>query len=567
MMVPKENNSESTTGITRTQRDLFVSVAMFAAATSLTLAAVVVVKRRRQLNQKQQLRQQQTPGDRRLPNQKHSLLLLHNRASKRHILSLREQYFSSSLSVSYKRMNNNDFTNGPLMITRGDGCYLMDEQDTAYLDTRNNVAHVGHCHPVVVQAVQEQVGQLNTNTRYLHPNVTLLAERLTQLLPDPLNVVFFCNSGSEANDLALRLARAYVYSSSDRRGGSKVTSSRNTIVCDRAYHGHTLGTLQVSPYKYEKGPERIHDDSSDNDGKSCSFITKVPCPDIYRGKHRNPQTAGEEYARYVQEACQHYTSKGERVRAFIVESGMSVAGVILPPAGYLNACVKAVHQAGGLYIADEVQTGFGRLGTCRWAFEYRHKQSSSTDQDEIVFPDIVTVGKPFGNGMPLAAVVTSRKVAQAFEGYGIEYFNTFAGNPVCTAAGLAVLSVLEKENLQQNALEVGEYLKSKFQALQQRLHLIGDIRGSGLFLGIELVRDHQTLEPATKETSFICSTLKSKYHILTSIDGPYDNVLVVKPPMVFGKKEADIFVDCFEKAATIDLITAVDLDNMSHIPT
>lgn len=377
---------------------------------------------------------------------------------------------------------------------------------------------------------------LNTNTRYLHPTITTLAERLVSLLPDPLEVVFFCNSGSEANDLALRLARAYA------------DGSANTIVVDRAYHGHTLGTLEVSPYKYENGKERIHADPS--------TIYKVPCPDTYRGEHRDPTTAGKMYAKYVEEGCQHFQSKGEKVRALIIEGGMSVAGVILPPTGYLTACAEAVRSAGGLYIADEVQTGLGRLGSSLWAFQH----------NDTITPDIVTLGKPFGNGMPLAATVTTRKVASAFEKCGIEYFNTFAGNPVCAAAGVAVLDVLERANLQKRALEVGAYLKQQFVLLQQKIEWIGDVRGSGLFLGVELVRDRSTLEPATAEASFICSILKSKYHILTSIDGQYDNVIVIKPPMIFSKKNSDDFISCFEQAVLVDL-PAMDLTQARFTPT
>jgi ethanolamine-phosphate phospho-lyase len=432
----------------------------------------------------------------------------------------------------------------------------MDEMGVSYLDTRNNVAHCGHSHPAVIKAVQEQVAVLNTNTRYLHPVITELAERLTKLLPDPLEVVFFCNSGSEANDMALRLARAY-------SGGSN-----NTIVVDGAYHGHTLATLEVSPYKYEHGTEYTLSESSpssESDARASSpgkHIWKVPSPDTYRGKHRNWATAGAEYATYVQDACQYYRDAGEKVRAFIIEGGMSVAGVILPPPGYLSACVQAVHAVGGLYIADEVQTGLGRFGSCCWAFEHCH----SPDEPKVI-PDIVTIGKPFGNGMPLAAVITTKKVAEAFEDCGVEYFNTFGGNPVCASAGLAVLNVLKKEGLQQKALEVGAYLKTKFQELQERIQLIGDIRGSGLFLGIEFVRSRQTLEPATAETSFVCSVLKSKYHILTSIDGSNMNVLVVKPPLVFSKSDADYFCQCLDDALSIDLPAAGDMTNISKTPT
>jgi ethanolamine-phosphate phospho-lyase len=466
--------------------------------------------------------------------------------SKDKVAQLRSEHFSKSVSVSYAN-------SGPLMIVKGRGTKLIDESGVEYLDTRNNVAHVGHSHPHVVQAIQTQVATLNTNTRYLHPNISLLASRLAAMFPDPLSKVFFVNSGSEANDLALRLARAY-------------TKSVNTIVVDGAYHGHTLATLQVSPYKYESSQEftlqaqSASSPSSKRRSTPNPSIYQVPCPDTYRGEYRDQSTAGAQYAKYVQEACRQYQSQGESVGAFILESGMSVAGVILPPPEYIRKSVEAVRQAGGVYIADEVQTGFGRLGSCRWAFEYG---------DENVVPDIVTVGKPFGNGMPLGAVITSPKIAAAFESMGVEYFNTFGGNPVCAAAGLAMLDVLEQEQLQTHALEMGQYLQSKFRELQNKagLDIIGHVRGSGLFLGIELVRSQTTLEPATRETSFLCTTLKERYRVLSSIDGLHDNVLVVKPPMSFSKDDADYFVQSFAQAVG-DLRKLGDgIEKISKTPT
>mmetsp|Transcript_6347 Transcript_6347/g.9219 ORF Transcript_6347/g.9219 Transcript_6347/m.9219 type:complete len:244 (+) Transcript_6347:606-1337(+) len=243
-----------------------------------------------------------------------------------------------------------------------------------------------------------------------------------------------------------------------------------------------------------------------------------------------------------------------------MEGGMSVAGVVLPPSGYLHTCVKAVRDSGGIFIADEVQTGFGRLGSDLWAFQY----GSSPDQP--IIPDIVTVGKPFGNGMPLAAVITNREISRSFESMGVEYFNTFAGNPVCTAAGLAVLDVLQSKSLQKQAFLVGTYLKSKFYQLMEQIVIIGDVRGSGFFIGVELVCDRKTLEPASKETSFICTALKEKYSILTSIDGPHNNVLVIKPPMVFNKQDADEFVAGFKAVVLEDLANA-DLTEISITPT
>ena len=392
--------------------------------------------------------------------------------------------------------------------------------------------------------------------RYLHPNVAELGQRLSSLFPDPLEVVFFCNSGSEANDLALRLARAY-------------TRSKNCIVVDKSYHGHTLAVLEISSYKFEHGKE--FDLAPPKDGVNFStpgrHIWKVPAPDIYRGAHRDIRTAGREYAKAVEEACNFYKNEcGENVGAFIAEGGMTIPGVVLPPPGYLSNSVKAVRNAGGVWIADEVQTGFGRFGSCFWGFQHRHPNSQTQSDADLPVPDIVTVGKPFGNGMALGAVVTTRKIAEAFEEMGVEYFNTFGGNPVCAAAGLAVLDTIEAEGLQQRAEEVGEYLRSKFRELQGRVEIIGDVRGSGLFVGIELVRDHQTLEPATEETSFICSMLKSKYRILTSIDGIFENVLIVKPPMVFSKEDTDYFVASFERAFC-DLKDAGDVKSLGKTPT
>jgi len=420
------------------------------------------------------------------------------------------------------------------------------------LDTRNNVCHCGHQNPHIVDRIQKQLGSLNTNSRYLHQNSALLAKRLTDLLPGPLDVVFFVNSGSEANDLALRLSRAH-------------TKSKNTIVVDGAYHGHTLATLEISPYKFKKSREFSNLKVPDNGHtipSPASHILTVPCPDTYRGRHKQSNDASQKYAAYVVEACNTFCqkSKDRKVGAFIMEGGMSVAGVVLPPSGYLHTCVKAVRDSGGIFIADEVQTGFGRLGSDLWAFQY----GSSPDQP--IIPDIVTVGKPFGNGMPLAAVITNREISRSFESMGVEYFNTFAGNPVCTAAGLAVLDVLQSKSLQKQAFLVGTYLKSKFYQLMEQIVIIGDVRGSGFFIGVELVCDRKTLEPASKETSFICTALKEKYSILTSIDGPHNNVLVIKPPMVFNKQDADEFVAGFKAVVLEDLANA-DLTEISITPT
>lgn len=423
--------------------------------------------------------------------------------SKQEVLELRRSLFCPAQSVSYA---NTD----PLLIVRGEGARLFDEKGTAYLDTRNNVCHVGHSHPYVAAAVARQVAVLNTNTRYLHPNLALLARRLVATFPhgSGLEVCFFVNSGSEANDLACRLAFAR-------------TDSRDLVVVDHGYHGHTQQAIEISPYKFDhKGGEgpRAH-------------VHKVPCPDTLRGPHRGPD-AGARYAESVAEACR--AAPGGRVAAFFVESGMSVGGVIIPPPGYLDGCYRAVRAAGGVCVADEVQVGFGRFGDHFWAFE-----------QQGVHPDIVTMGKPFGNGMPLAAVVTTRSVADRFHN-GLEYFNTFGGNPVCCAAGLAVLDVIRDEKLQEHARAVGEHLRRRLWELSKRRPLIGDVRGSGLFIGVDLMLDRTSLEPAPEETSELCARLKDEHRILTSIDGPHDNVLVIKPPMPFSRADADTLIEAMD---------------------
>ena len=318
--------------------------------------------------------------------------------SKEEIYALRKRHFSDALSVSYENTS-------PLLIVRGERQRLYDEQGVSYLDTRNNVGHVGHSNPKVAAAVAAQVGELNTNTRYLHPNITKLAEKLTATMPEPLSVAFFVNSGSEANDLAMRLARAH-------------TGNDDFIVVDHAYHGHTSAVIDISPYKYEH---------EGGEGQK-PWVHKVPCPDTYRGVYSEDEPkVGEKYADFVATACgkARARNKGEKgVAGFFIESGMSVAGVILPPEGYLRAAYQHVRAAGGVCIADEVQVGFGRFGTHYWGFQ---------QQGPDVVPDIVTMGKPFGNGMPLAAVVCTREIADSFNN-GLEYFNTFGGNPVCAAA-------------------------------------------------------------------------------------------------------------------------------------
>ena len=412
------------------------------------------------------------------------------------ILELRHKHLSPSLSIAYRK---------PLNIVKGWKQYLYDDEGRAYLDAVNNVAHVGHCHPRVVRAAQEQMAVLNTNTRYLHEHIARFAERLCTTMPDPLSVCFFVNSGSEANELALRLARAH-------------TKGTAIICVDGAYHGNTTSLIDISPYKFE-GPG--------GSGAPPPDVHKVMMPDTYRGPYRSDDpSAGEKYAGYIAGALEQIQHSGKRLSAFICESALGCGGQIILPDRYLSEAYRQVRAAGGVCIADEVQTGLGRVGSHFWAFE-----------TQGVVPDIVTIGKPLGNGHPLGAVVTTPEIAASFNN-GMEYFNTFGGNPVSCAVGLAVLDVIEEEKLQANALNVGAYLKSGLEELKSRHPVIGDVRGMGLFMGVELVLDLQTLAPGGKQAAYVAEQMKQR-GILISTDGPIHNVLKIKPPMVFSEANAD----------------------------
>jgi 4-aminobutyrate aminotransferase-like enzyme/Ser/Thr protein kinase RdoA (MazF antagonist) len=417
------------------------------------------------------------------------------RAARRNLLG-------PNLSLSYRR---------PLKIVRGWRQYLYDDAGRAYLDCYNNVPLVGHSHPRVVRAAKEQLGLLNTNTRYLHENVVRYAERLIALLPEPLQVAFFVNSGTEANELALRLARAF-------------TGREDLIVLEHAYHGHTQGTIDVSPYKFFGPGGR---------GRK-EFVHVAPLPDDYRGPYRrgDPE-AGLKYASHVGEIVAEMRGHGRGLAAFLAESLPSVGGQIVFPPGYLAEAYAHVRAAGGVCIADEVQVGFGRLGTHFWGFETQE-----------VVPDIVVLGKPIGNGFPLGAVITTRAIAEAFAN-GMEFFSTFGGNPVGCAVGLAVLDVLAEERLQERALRVGGHSLAGLRALEDHHPLVGDVRGSGLFLGIELVRDRERREPAGEEASYVVNRLRDR-GILTGTDGPHENVLKIRPPLVVSESDVDLFVSTLD---------------------
>lgn len=418
------------------------------------------------------------------------------------IQAKRKNYFSAALSLSYRR---------PIHLVRGALQYLYDADGKTYLDAVNNVCQLGHCHPRVVRAVSQQMSLLNTNTRYLYEILVKYAEKLITKLPPPLRYVFLVNSGSEANDLALRLAFNFT-------GGTEI------IVIDGAYHGHLSSLINISPYKFD-GP---------GGRGALPYVHKVMTPDPYRGPYKyGDKLAGKKYARQVKEVIERIQSQGKRVAAFVAESIMGCAGQIFFPPGYLKEAFAHVRKAGGVCIADEVQVGFGRVGDCFWGFE---------TQDAV--PDIVTLGKPIGNGHPLGAVITTEEIARAFV-TGMEYFNTYGGNPVSCAAGLAVLEAIEEEGLQDNARQVGAYLKSGLRELQKRHVLIGDVRGMGLFLGVELVKDRETLEPATREASEVIEKMKD-LGVLVSTDGPFRNVIKIKPPLVFNRSNADRLLEALD---------------------
>ncbi|MEP2936110.1 MAG: aminotransferase class III-fold pyridoxal phosphate-dependent enzyme [Gilvibacter sp.] len=406
--------------------------------------------------------------------------------NKDQIKSERDTYLGTSMSLQYEE---------PLHIVRGQGVYLTDPMGTQYLDTVNNVAHVGHENHEVVKAGQSQMALLNTNTRYLHPTITKLAKQLTATMPDKLKVVHFVNSGSEANELALRMVQS-------------VTGSKHMIASEVGYHGNTNACVSVSSYKFDgKG------------GAGAPETTHIfPLPDTFRGKYTGPD-ASAEYAKEVDNCIKIIQQKGQKLGGLILESILSCGGQIELPKGFLKEVYKTVRAAGGICIADEVQTGCGRMGKTFWGFQLHD-----------VVPDIVTIGKPLGNGHPIAAVVCTREVALKFAN-GMEYFNTFGGNPVSCAIGSAVLEVIEDQNLQENAKEVGAYLKDKLTALSKRFPIIADVRGQGLFLGIELC-DTQKL-PLAAQATYLVNRMKD-FKILMSTDGPDHNVIKIKPPVVFS---------------------------------
>ena len=411
------------------------------------------------------------------------------------LIEARNRHISTSLSLAHGT---------PLHIVRGEMQYLHAADGTRFLDLVNNVSHVGHCNPYVVDAGQRQMELLNTNSRYLYGNLTDYLSRISETLPEGICVGFLVNSGSEANELAVRLARAY-------------TGLYDMAVVDGAYHGHTGMLIDLSPYKF-RGPG--------GRGSPEPWVHVLPIPDSYR-------RGGEDFSTEAEAALEG----ADGVAGLLIETMLSCAGQVPLPEGYLTTASEAVRKKGGLLIADEVQVGFGRVGSHMWAFE-----------ESRVVPDILVMGKPMGNGHPMGAVFTTKDIASSFG--SMEFFSTFGGNPVSCAIGAAVLDVIESENLMGAACSLGERFLKGLQSLKESHEIVGDVRGRGLFLGFELVNDRTTMEPAAGAAEALVDSMR-KHGILLSTDGPLHNVIKIKPPMVLSEDDVDDALAKLDNALTM----------------
>jgi 4-aminobutyrate aminotransferase-like enzyme len=405
------------------------------------------------------------------------------------------------LGPSYKL-----FYEKPVHFVRAEGVRLYDAAGTPYLDVYNNVPAVGHCHPRVVEAIARQAATINTHTRYLNDVIVNYAERLLATFPPELTNAMFTCTASEANDLAFRIARTY-------------TGNEGIIVTAEAYHGITTVVAEVSPSLGKGVPLGAH-------------VRTVPAPDAYRVGEADVATRFEAD---VQAAIDDLARHGIKPAVLIVDSIFSSDGVFTEPPGFLKGAVEAVRRAGGIFIADEVQPGFARTGDTMWGFQ-RHG----------VIPDIVSMGKPMGNGMPIAGIVARPEILQEF-GATARYFNTFGGNPVCCAAALAVLDVIRDEELQRNAKEVGAYMRDGLQRIAARDERIGQVRGAGLFIGVDFVKDPKTREPDGAASLAIVNRLR-ELHVLINLSGASGHVLKVRPPLPFNHADADEFLGLFDKA-------------------
>ncbi|WPB55159.1 aspartate aminotransferase family protein [Xylophilus sp. GOD-11R] len=393
------------------------------------------------------------------------------------------------------------FYEEPFHPVRGQGVWLYDQAGKPWLDAYNNVVCVGHARPEVVEAIARQGSTLNTHTRYLHEGILDYAERLLTTLPPELGHTTFTCTGSEANDLAMRVARAH-------------TGGTGLIVTHWAYHGVTSAIAEASP---SLGQHIV----------LGANVRTVPAPAAQPGQ--SAAECGRLFADGVRAAIADLQAHGIRPAALMVDTVFSSDGVFTDPAGFLQEAVEEIHAAGGVFIADEVQPGFGRTGDCFWGFQ-RHG----------VVPDMVTMGKPMGNGHPVAGMAVRPEVMAAF-GRQSRYFNTFGGNPVSMAAASAVLDVIQGEGLQRNALEVGAYLRAGLASLAEKHSLVGEIRGAGLFVGMELVSSRAERTPATREASLVVNGLR-RNGVLLSATGEHAHILKIRPPLVFSRENADFLI-------------------------
>ena len=400
------------------------------------------------------------------------------------------------------------FYHDPVHIVRGEGVWLYDQHGKAYLDCYNNVCSVGHCNPRVVQAITKQAGELNTHTRYLHEAIIEYAEKLAGTFPGDLDMCLFVCTGTEANELAMLIARA-------------VTGKRGAIVMDHSYHGNStlIGEMSTSTYSRKKRPDHI---------------AAVEPPNLYRGTYGSDEPdVGAKYAALVDDGIQRFEQNGQGLAAFMCDGIFDSQGGLEAPGDYFEHVYAKVRAAGGLCIADEVQPGFGRTGRM-WGFEQYG-----------VLPDIVSLGKPMGNGHPVAGVVTTPAIMQKFAEKSF-YFNTFGGNPVSAAAGKAVLEEIEEKSLVSHVAAVGAHLRAGLEELATRHEIIGNVHGMGLYQALELVKDRETREAAREECQKIPDALKEE-GILLGLTGPRGNVLKIRPPLVFDKSNADQLIGSLDK--------------------
>ena len=418
----------------------------------------------------------------------------HETVSTRDMIARRQRLLGPAYRLFYEQ---------PVHFVRGEGVWLYDPAGNAYLDAYNNVASLGHCHPHVVRAIARQAAVLNTHTRYLHETVLNYAEKLLATFPAEIGQIMFTCSGSEANDLALRVART-------------CTGGTGFIVTDAAYHGVTSALAELSP---SLGLPAAKD----------SHARLVPAP------RPAGDDTGEVFARHVRGALEDMRKNGIRPAGLLVDTIFSSDGVFADPPGFLRPAVDAIRAAGGLFIADEVQPGFGRTGEQMWGFA-RHNLT----------PDLVTMGKPMGNGHPVAGMAARPDLFAEF-GARSRYFNTFGGNPVSAAAGIAVLEIIESEGLIENARRTGAYLFERLRSLQARHELIAEVRGAGLFIGLELRRSDTDRTPAAAESARIVNMLRER-RVLISAAGPDANVLKIRPPLVFSTDHADLLLRNLDQA-------------------